>query len=115
MNSSPVTYIGVLNFLTFGISIIAAVLAIDMYSFLRIGQFGRTWRMLIVGSVVFVLMQVLRLSTVLLQLEITNELRQIAELIFAIIFAYAFYSQRALYSNNLKGRDDESDLGNDDD
>ena len=115
MISSPETYIGVINFLTLGVSVIAAVLAIDMYGLLRIGQFGQTWRVLIVASVLFVLIQVLGLSTMLLHLEVTDELEQIAELIFAIALAYAFYSQRALYSGKLKERDDESDTESDDD
>jgi hypothetical protein len=109
MNSTPTTYIGILNFLTFGISIIAAVLAIDMYGLLRVGQSGRTWRILIVASVVFVLLQVLRLATILLHFEIANELSQIVGLIFAIAFAYAFYRQRAIYSCKLNQREDNAE------
>lgn len=115
MNSTPITYIGILNFLTFGISIIAAVLAIDMYGLLRVGQSGRTWRILIVASVVFVLLQVLRLATILLHLEIANELSQVVALIFAIAFAYAFYRQRAIYSCKLNKKEDDTDTQKEDD
>jgi len=109
MNSSPATYIGVLNFLTFGISIIGAVLAIDLYGLLRVGQSGRTWRILIITSVIFVMLQVLRVSESLLHLEIANELSQVVELVFAISFAYAFYRQRVIYHCKKKREEDEND------
>jgi len=109
MNSSPTTYLGILSFLTFGISLIAAVLAIDMYGLLRVGQSGRTWRILIVASVIFVLLQVLRMATILLHLKITDELSQIVGLIFAIAFAYAFYRQRAIYTCKLKHKEEDVD------
>jgi len=109
MNSSPATYFGILNFLTFGISIIAAVLAIDMYGLMRVGQSGRTWRILVVSSVIFVLLQVLRMAAILLDLEIANELSQVVALIFAIAFAYAFYRQRTIYSHKSEDEDDESE------
>lgn len=102
MNTTPATYFGILNFLTFGISIIGAVLAIDMYSLLRVGESGRTWRILVIASVLFVLLQVLRMIETLLHLEVANELGQIAALIFAIAFAYAFYRQRAIYTCKSK-------------
>jgi uncharacterized membrane-anchored protein len=115
MNSSPTTYIGIINFLTFGISVIAAVLAIDMYGLVRVGQSGRTWRILIVASVIFVFLQVLQLAEALLHLEIANELSQIVGLIFAIAFAYAFYRQRAIYSCKLNHREDDTENHKDDD
>jgi hypothetical protein len=87
-------------------SIIAAVLAIDMYSLLRVGQFGRTWRILIVASVVFVLLQVLRMTDLLLNVEAAHDLSQVVELVFAITLAYAFYRQRSLYTCKLKRQQD---------
>ena len=117
IDSTPTTFIGILNFLTFGISIIAAVLAIDMYSLLRVGQSGRTWRILIVASVVFVLLQVLQLMEVLLRMEIANELSQIVALIFAMAFAYAFYRERANYTCKSKQEHQniKDETGNDED
>ncbi|MEO6908321.1 MAG: hypothetical protein ABI210_10570 [Abditibacteriaceae bacterium] len=97
MNTTAETYVGLLNFLTFGISIIAAVLAIDMYALLRTGQFAQTWRILIVASVLFVLLQVLRMSAILLDIQIASQLSQVVRLVFAIALAYAFYNQRKLY------------------
>ena len=102
MNTSPETYAGVLNLLTFGFSIFAAVLAIDMYALLRTGQFGRTWRILIVASVIFVMLQVLQMSGGLLDPGVAQKLSQVTELIFVIALTYAFYRQRQVYSFKLK-------------
>jgi hypothetical protein len=109
MTNTPATYFGILNFLTFVLSIIGAVLAIDMYGLMRVGQSGRTWRILVIASVLFVLLQVLRMIETFLHLEIANELSQIATLIFAIAFAYAFYRQRAVYACKSKRENDEPD------
>lgn len=109
MNSSPVTYIGILSFLTFGLSVIAAVLAIDLYGLLRVGQSGRTWRILIVASVIFVLLQVLRLAQLILHLEVASELSQVAELVFVIALAYAFYRERSLYTCKLKRKNEDNE------
>lgn len=113
MNFDSNTYLGVLNFLTFGISIIAAVLAIDMYGLLRVGQSGRTWRILIVASVIFVLLQVLRMAEILMNLELAHELSQIVSLVFAISLAYAFYRQRAIYSCKRKKEENNTDVDTD--
>ena len=59
------SYIGLLSFLSFGFSVMAAVLAIDMYALLRTGQFGKTWRVLIISTVMFALMQALKLAEIL--------------------------------------------------
>lgn len=102
MNTTPETYLGILSFLSFGISIIAAVLAIDMYALLRTGQYGRTWRLLIIASVLFVLFQVLQMVHVLRGSLEAYRLSQVVELVFVITLAYAFYRQRQLFSCNLK-------------
>jgi len=102
MNTSPETYTSVLNFLTFGFSIIAAVLAIDMYALLRTGQFGRTWRILIVASVIFVMLQVLQMSGGLFNPGVAQKLSQVTEFMFVIALTYAFYRQRQVYSFKLK-------------
>jgi hypothetical protein len=109
MNTTSTGYIGILNFLTFGISIIGAVLAIDMYSLLRVGESGRTWRILVISSVLFVLMQVLRMTEIILHLEIADKLGQITALIFAMAFTYAFFRQRAIYNCKSEHESDEHD------
>lgn len=102
MNTTPETYLGILNFLSFGFSIIAAVLAIDMYALLRTGQYGRTWRLFIIASVLFVLFQVLQMVYVLRGSLEAHRLSQVVELVFVMTLAYAFYRQRQLFSCNMK-------------
>jgi len=89
---------GLLSFLAFGISVIAAVIAIDMYKLLRTGEFGGSWRILTIASVIFTLIQALRLA------ELTewggvemHQLAEIADLIFVMALAYAFYLQRRVF------------------
>lgn len=104
MNASAESPLGLLTFLSFGFSIIAAVLAIDMYKLLRTGGFGRTWRLLIIASVMFVLLQVLRLGEVLNFEAVTEaHLAQIVELCFVITLAYAFYNQRKAFTDMQRG------------
>lgn len=102
MNTSPETYMNVIEIFTFAFSIFAAVLAIDMYALLRTGQFGRTWRILIVASVVFVMLQVMQMSDGLLDPVIAHRLSQVTQLMFVIALTYAFYRQRQVYSFKLK-------------
>lgn len=118
MNTDPEMYFGALNLLTFGFSVIAAVLAIDMYALLRTGEFGRTWRILIVASVIFVLSQVLDMSGHLLGSANAFKIGQVVQLIFIIAVAYAFYRQRQVYTRKLQRmqsfpeEDDDDPYGN---
>ncbi len=90
--------IGLLSFLSFGFSVIAAVLAIDTYALLRTGQSGGTWRVLIIASVIFALMHALRLSELLNFAALnTLHLSEIVELVFVIALTYAFYLQRRIF------------------
>jgi hypothetical protein len=89
---------GLIPFLAFGISVIAAVVAIDMYKLLRTGEIGASWRVLIIASVIFALTQALRLAglTTWGGIEMHN-LSEIADLIFVMALAYAFYLQRRVF------------------
>ena len=90
--------IGLLSFLSFGFSVIAAVLAIDTYALLRTGQSGGTWRVLIIASVIFALMHALRLAELLnFSALSTAHLSEIVELVFVIALTYAFYLQRRIF------------------
>src|SRR5690242_7044005 len=101
MNSpSP---LGLLSFLSFAFSVIAAVLAIDMYKLLRTGEFGKTWRLLITASVMFALLQVLRMAEIMNWRAIgEGQLAQVVELVFVISLAYAFYLQRRAFTHEHK-------------
>lgn len=95
--------VGLMSFLSFAFSVIAAVLAIDMYALLRTGQFGKTWRVLIITAVMFALMQALRLAELLnFQTFRGYHLSEVVELMFVMSLAYAFYLQRSVFIGNDK-------------
>jgi len=103
MNGVEDAPLGLLSFLSFGFSVIAAVLAIDMYKLLRTGEFGKTWRLLIIASVMLTLLQVLRMAEILNFRPVTEaHLAQIVELCFVMSLAYAFYVQRKLFGHEPK-------------
>jgi hypothetical protein len=92
-------YIGLLPFFSFAISVIAAVVAIDMFRLLRTGQTGKSWRVLSIAAVIYALMQALRMAEFLhWKTFSTAGLSQIAELMFVLALAYSFYLQRKLFS-----------------
>lgn len=120
MNGIVDAPLGALSFLSFGLSVIAAVLAIDMYRLLRTGEFGQTWRLLIIASVMMALLQVLRMAEVFeFDSLIEERLAQIVELCFIITLAYAFYCQRKVFTRendrNLEMETHEESIGDDDD
>ena len=98
-------YLGFLSFAAFIFSVIAAVLAIDMYTLLRTGEFGNTWRVLIIASVIYALLQALRLAESLNWRIASHGLSQIVELMFALALAYAFYLQRKTFTQAASLRD----------
>lgn len=103
-------YLGLLSFLSFGLSVIAAVLAIDMYTLLRTGEFGKSWRVMIIASVIFALVQALRMAEHLEWKFADYGLSQIAELMFVMALAYAFFLQRRTFTRAaaLRGEQDNA-------
>ena len=99
-------YVGVLSFCSFLFSVIAAVLAIDLYALMRTGRSGSAWRVLVIASVIFALMHVLRLAELLRfgAFPIAN-LSEIVELMFVISLAYAFYLQRKAFGVGARATD----------
>jgi hypothetical protein len=91
-------YLGLLSFFSFSFSVIAAVLAIDMYTLLRTGELGKTWRILIIASVMFALAQVVRMAELLNWRMSEYGLSQIVELVFVLALAYAFFLQRQTFT-----------------
>ncbi len=105
MNDGRESYIGWIGFFSFALSVIAAVLAIDMYALLRTGQFGKTWRVLIIASVMFALTQALRLAEALNMESLSRlHLSEVAELMFVMSLTYAFYLQRSVFTDRKKER-----------
>jgi hypothetical protein len=77
----------------------AAALAINLYSLLRTGRFGSSWRVLIIASVLFALMQAVKLAEITgVPYAASMHLSSIIELVFVLALAYAFYLQRQVFS-----------------
>ena len=107
------TYLGLLSFLSFGLSVIAAVLAIDMYTLLRTGEFGKSWRVMIIASVMFALVQALRMAEHLEWKFADYGLSQIAELMFVMALAYAFFLQRRTFTRTTTLRGEQGNAAED--
>jgi len=104
-------YIGLLSFFAFCLSVIAAVLAIDMFRLLRTGEFGGSWRVLIIASVVYAFVQATRMAEFLDWNKWNpHALSQIAEMMFALSLAYAFYLQRKAFRDAPLMRRKERDV-----
>lgn len=99
------SHLGLLSFLSFAFSVMAAVLAIDMYALLRTGEFGSTWRVLIIASVMFVLVQALRLAQLVNPRIADYGLSEVAELMFVMALAYAFFLQRRAFARTASLRE----------
>ena len=114
MNVEPL--FGVLAFLSFAASVIAAVLAIDMFKLSRTGEFGPAWRVLIIASVMFALVQALRIAAFFDWSALQRYgLSQIAELMFALALAYAIYLQRHAFSSRSELRREKQAQEDDED
>lgn len=93
--------INLLTLLSFAGSVVAAVLAIDMYRLLRTGQVGNSWRILITASVLFAFTLALRLAESFDWTGLQGrQLSRISELMFVFALAYAFYLQRRAFTQS---------------
>jgi hypothetical protein len=78
-----------------------------MYTLLRTGQMGRTWRVLIIASVMFALAQVVRMAELLNWRMAEYGLSQIIELVFVLALAYAFFLQRRAFTQAAELRGEQ--------
>jgi ABC-type multidrug transport system fused ATPase/permease subunit len=100
-------YVGLLTLLSFGLSVLAAVCAIDMYTLTRTGEYGKTWRVLIIASVMFAFVQVLRIAELLNWQALTYyHFSEIVEMMFVMALAYAFFLQRRAFHHAMTLRRD---------
>lgn len=110
MNASPSSYIVASTLCCFLLSVGAAALAINLYSLLRTGQFGASWRVLIIASVLFALLQAVKLAEVTgVPYAAQMELSSVVELVFVLALAYAFYLQRQVFSEAHRTLRDEDE------
>jgi len=95
----------------FLLSVGAAAIAINLYSLLRTGQIGASWRVLIIASVLFSLGQAVRLAEVS-GVPYAQEMRlsAVVDLIFVLALAYAFFLQRQVFSEARHNLRDEEEI-----
>lgn len=97
MNATS-SYVGITALLSFFLSVGAAVFAINLYSLLRTGRVGASWRVLIIATVMFALGQAVRLAEIFgIPLASDLHLSSVIELAFVITLLYAFYLQRQVF------------------
>lgn len=107
MNASS-SYAVVSTLCCFLLSVGAAAIAINLYSLLRTGQVGASWRVLIIASVLFALMQAVKLAEVGgVPYAASLHLSSIIELVFVLALAYAFYLQRRVFSEARRASDED--------
>ncbi len=94
---SFVSPIVVTAFLSFSLSAGAAAFAINLYSLLRTGRMGTSWRVLIIASVLFAFLQALRLVEAISPAMEAMHISSLVEVVFAITLAYAFWLQRQVF------------------
>ncbi len=97
--NAPSSYVVVSTLFCFLLSVGAAAIAINLYSLLRTGRIGASWRVLIIASVLFSLFQAVKLAEVSgVPYAQSMHLSSIIELVFVLALAYAFWLQRLVFS-----------------
>jgi hypothetical protein len=118
METEPLvpSYAVVSTFLCFLLSVGAASLAINLYKLLRTGKTGASWRVLITASVLFSLIQAVKLAEVCgVPYAATMHLSSIIELVFVLALAYAFFLQRQVFTDARHAPDEDLESEDDSD
>jgi predicted RND superfamily exporter protein len=114
MNALIPSYAVVSTLLCFLLSVGAAAMAINLYSLLRTGQIGASWRVLIIASVLFSLIQAVKLAEVCgVPYAASMHLSSIIELVFVLALAYAFFLQRQVFTEARRGSDEDHEIEED--
>lgn len=87
-------------FVSFALSVGAAALAIRLYSLLRTGQMGASWRVLIIASVLFALLQTIRLVEAASPQAYSLHFSSVVEVVFILALAYAFWLQKQVFEEH---------------
>lgn len=116
MNAPYSSYTVFTTLLCFLLSVGAATIAINLYSLLRTGQIGASWRVLIIASVLFALVQATQLAEVTgVPYAASMRLSGIIELVFVLALAYAFYLQRQVFTEARRNSHEELETEDEDD
>lgn len=103
-------------FVSFALSVGAAALAIRLYSLLRTGRMGVSWRVLIIASVLFALLQTLRLAEVISPSAHEMHFSSVVEVVFILALAYAFWLQKQVFEEHYphyRSQEKEEEEGSD--
>lgn len=92
--------IAVAAFLSFALSVGAAAFAINLYSLLRTGRLGASWRVLIIASVLFALLQAIKLLESVSPTANEMHISSVVEVVFVLALAYAFWLQRQVFAEH---------------
>lgn len=87
-------------FISFALSVGAAGLAINLYSLLRTGRMGASWRVLTIASVLFALLQAIKLIEVVFPSAGALRISSVVEVVFTLALAYAFWLQRRVFEEH---------------
>ena len=91
-------------FVSFSLSIGAAAMAIRLYAILRTGQMGASWRVLIIASVLFALLQTVRLVEAASSQVRSLHFSSVVEVVFILALTYAFYLQKQVFEEHTGHR-----------
>ena len=87
-------------FVSFALSVGAAALAIRLYSLLRTGRMGVSWRVLIIASVLFALLQTVRLAEAVSPSVREMHFSSVVEVVFILALAYSFWLQKQVFEEH---------------
>lgn len=93
-----------LAFVSFSLSVGAAAMAIRLYALLRTGQMGASWRVLIIASVLFALLQTVRLIEAASSQARSMHFSSVVEVVFILALTYAFYLARQVFEEHHLNR-----------
>ncbi len=96
-------------FVSFVLSVGAAALAIRLYSLLRTGQMGASWRVLIIASVLFALLQTVRLVEAVSPSAHAMHFSSVVEVVFILALAYAFWLQKQVFEEHHRSQPKDSE------
>jgi hypothetical protein len=85
-----------MSLISFFVAVLAAVWAVELYRLLRAGEGGRAWRVLIIATIVFAIQQLYAIGRGLGFIEMSG-VAEITQVVFVVLLAYAFYTQRRIF------------------
>ncbi len=93
-----------LAFVSFSLSVGAAAMAIRLYAILRTGKMGASWRVLIIASVLFALLQTVRLIEAASSQARAMHFSSVVEVVFILALTYAFFLARQVFEEHRSYR-----------